>query len=142
MRKDSWSKCYFFWSLSQKRNEKIQEKFLKGFILLTTISRKALTGKKWGQEVGDAHQIISSQDTSNGRIWRQVYVWSLAHLFSHLKGWARFAKKLFSVWLESNVEIPMGLIKIKKRYFPSIYIAIMEIYSSINTVRIKDNIQW
>jgi len=28
------------------------------------------------------------------------------------------AKKLFSVWLESNVEISMGIIKIKKKYFP------------------------
>ena len=29
-------------------------------------------------------------------------------------------KKLFLVRLESNVEIPMGLIKIKKEYFPDI----------------------
>ena len=28
------------------------------------------------------------------------------------------AKKLFSVRLESNAEISMGLIKIKKKYFP------------------------
>ena len=37
------------------------------------------------------------------------------------QGWAWMAKKLFSVCLKSNAEIPMGLIKIKKRYFPDIY---------------------
>ena len=44
------------------------------------------------------------------------------------------AKKLFSVCLKSNAEIPMGLIKIKKRYFPDIYSFDVENVPTINIV--------